>query len=215
MDNKQKVRKNLSVVVLEDNDGDFLLLEDCLIEAYSTIKITRYETFNDFMQLIETKTDVSFDLLLLDLHLPDQSGMQLIEKVLSIKLLIPVIILTGYAELSLANKSLEMGVYDFLIKDDINPTLLKKSIEFTVSRNNFVHQIKIQNKQLKDIAWTQSHVVRAPLSRILGIINMIETLDVNDKELLFWIDHLKSSSQEMDEIVKTIVAKTETLHLKK
>lgn len=215
MGNKQKIGKNLSVIVLEDNDGDFLLLEDCLIEAFHTIKITRCKTFNDFMQLIETKTDVSFDLLLLDLHLPDQSGMQLIEKVLSLKLLVPVIILTGYAELSLANKSLEMGVYDFLVKDDMNPTLLHKSIEFTLSRNNFVHQIEIQNQQLKDIAWTQSHVVRAPLSRILGIINMIETLDVNDKELLFWIDHLKSSSQEMDEIVRTIVAKTETLHLKK
>jgi hypothetical protein len=37
-----------------------------------------------------------------------------------------------------------------------------------------INTIEVQNAKLKNIAWTQSHVVRAPLSRILGIIDLIE-----------------------------------------
>jgi hypothetical protein len=40
---------------------------------------------------------------------------------------------------------------------------------------------------LKNIAWTQSHVVRAPLSRILGIIDLIEGETENFSEMLFWL----------------------------
>jgi light-regulated signal transduction histidine kinase (bacteriophytochrome) len=39
---------------------------------------------------------------------------------------------------------------------------------------NHINTIEVQNAKLKNIAWTQSHVVRAPLSRILGIIDLIE-----------------------------------------
>jgi hypothetical protein len=45
--------------------------------------------------------------------------------------------------------------------------------------------IEIQNKKLRDIAWTQSHVVRAPISRILGIINLLEGQENSLEEFLF------------------------------
>ena len=108
-----------------------------------------------------------------------------------------------------------MGVYDFLIKDEVNPTLLHKSIEFALSRRSYFEQIETQNEKLRNIAWTQSHVVRAPLARILGIINMIESFNGDMKDLSFWLDQLKVSSIEMDEIVRDIVKETQTLNLNK
>ena len=95
MDTEQNNAKYLSVIVLEDNEGDFVLLEDYLIDAYNTIKISRCETFNDFIHLKETNPDFNFDVILLDLHLPDSSGIQLIVQLLSMNLKIPIIILTG------------------------------------------------------------------------------------------------------------------------
>jgi hypothetical protein len=50
---------------------------------------------------------------------------------------------------------------------------------------------------LKNIAWTQSHVVRAPLSRILGIIDLIEGETENFSEMLFWLKQLRISTNEM------------------
>lgn len=215
MGKEQKSGKYLSVIVLEDNDGDFVLLEDYLIEAYNTVKISRCKTFDNFMQLKETKPDFNFDLILLDLQLPDKSGIQLIENVLSIKLLVPVIILTGYAELTLAKESLKLGVEDFLIKDEISPGILLKSIEFALSRSLYIKHIQAQNEKLRNIAWTQSHVVRAPLARILAIINLIEMVIEDPEELTFWLKQLRVSSDEMDAIVKKITEESQEIQLNK
>jgi hypothetical protein len=62
----------------------------------------------------------------------------------------------------------------------------------------------VQNAKLKNIAWTQSHVVRAPLSRILGIIDLIEGETENFSEMLFWLKQLRISTNEMDGIVKLL-----------
>lgn len=66
-------------------------------------------------------------------------------------------------------------------------------------------KIKEAYEKLKSIAWAQSHHVRAPLARILGIINLIETQIDSLDDLMYWLDQLKNSSEEMDEIIKTII----------
>ncbi|SMD45534.1 PAS domain S-box-containing protein [Aquiflexum balticum DSM 16537] len=66
-------------------------------------------------------------------------------------------------------------------------------------------QIKEAYEKLKNIAWTQSHIVRAPLARILGIVNLIETQKDSLDDLMYWLNQLKTSSDEMDEIVRKII----------
>lgn len=215
MNKEQNKRKNLSVVVIEDNDGDFILIEDYLIESFKTVQIKRCESFKDFEEFSDTVGQVTFDLILLDLHLPDYSGLELIEKIVSKKNQAPIIILTGYADINLAKESLKLGVEDFLIKDEITPGILHKSIEFAFSRNQYVTHIEEQNAKLRNIAWTQSHVVRAPLARILGIINLIETEKENQDDLLFWLSQLRVSCDEMDEIVKKITEEAQEIQLNK
>jgi light-regulated signal transduction histidine kinase (bacteriophytochrome) len=70
-----------------------------------------------------------------------------------------------------------------------------------------INTIEVQNAKLKNIAWTQSHVVRAPLSRILGIIDLIEGETENFSEMLFWLKQLRISTNEMDGIVKKLLKK--------
>ncbi|MFC5285218.1 response regulator [Pedobacter alpinus] len=200
-------KDSLSIIVLEDNEGDYILIEDNLIEIFTNVKIQRYKSYESFSKDIFWK-DFKWDAILLDLNLMDIKGIELVENMV-IQSSIPIIILTGYVDLPLANKSLELGVYDFLIKDEVNPALLSKSIEFAISRSSYVNQIESQNEKLKNIAWKQSHSVRAPLARILGIINMIEISDGENKDLLFWIEQLKISSNEMDSIIHQIVNETE------
>jgi light-regulated signal transduction histidine kinase (bacteriophytochrome) len=71
-----------------------------------------------------------------------------------------------------------------------------------------INTIKIQNAKLRNIAWTQSHVVRAPISRILGIINLIEKEKENFDQMQFWLEQLKISTNEMDAIVQNIIKET-------
>ncbi|MEX2566294.1 MAG: PAS domain S-box protein [Cyclobacteriaceae bacterium] len=83
------------------------------------------------------------------------------------------------------------------------------------ARKQAEEKILAAYEKLKNIAWTQSHVVRSPLARILGVINAIETLDIQPDELPFWLEQLKSSSLEMDEIIQDIVNETQLIDFKK
>lgn len=206
------LRDEISIVILEDNDGDFVLIEDYLIEIYKSVKLERFDRYETFINRYN-EGKVACDLILLDLHLPDISGIKLVEETAAKFEDIPLIILTGYADLPLAKKSLEMGIDDFLIKDDINNSLLHKSIEFALSRNNYIQHIQHQNQILRKIAWSQSHEVRGPLARILGVINLIDTVEINPQELKYLLEELKCSAQEMDEIVHAIVQQSQSIKL--
>lgn len=82
---------------------------------------------------------------------------------------------------------------------------------FETSRNNYVRQIEIQNEKLKNIAWTQSHIVRAPLARMLGVMNVIEDSHKSQDDTLMWLKHLRDSANELDEIIKKMIAEAQQL----
>lgn len=86
---------------------------------------------------------------------------------------------------------------------------------FEISRNNYVRQIEIQNEKLKNIAWTQSHIVRAPLARMLGIMDVIEDNNESLDDTLMWLKHLRDSANELDNIVKNMVNEAQHLNMKK
>lgn len=80
-------------------------------------------------------------------------------------------------------------------------TTLNNSLEETVISRTA--ELEIQNKQLTEYAFINSHLLRAPLARVLGLsqLIMLEKINVRDKEL---IDALLTSTAELDEIIRKI-----------
>lgn len=71
-----------------------------------------------------------------------------------------------------------------------------------------MNTIELQGKALKDISWTQSHVVRAPLANLLGLIGLLKDnkeMGLTDDKLIEYIDE---SAQKIDRIIHDIVKKT-------
>jgi PAS domain S-box-containing protein len=81
-------------------------------------------------------------------------------------------------------------------------------------KQKYISTIETQNKKLRDIAWTQSHVVRAPLSRILGVINLLDLEPDDSEDVPFLLEQVKRSGQELDNIVQKIVAETRLMDIK-
>lgn len=80
-------------------------------------------------------------------------------------------------------------------------------------KNNMRHTKKIekQNEVLKEITWIQSHVVRTPLSRIMAITNLLKENDNTEEEKIFLIENMIISSNELDDLIKEIVYKSENI----
>jgi CheY-like chemotaxis protein len=69
--------------------------------------------------------------------------------------------------------------------------------------------LEMQNRKLMEIAWVQSHEVRAPLARIMGLIQLVSRYPDESMDLKNTLNHILQSANELDEIVRKIVRKTE------
>lgn len=90
--------------------------------------------------------------------------------------------------------------------------LLLMAIDLTQTES-YISQIEAQNQQLRDIAWEQSHLVREPLTRLMGIINRLEGkylkhINEIDEECSFLLKNALSSSHEIDDVIRSIVNRT-------
>jgi PAS domain S-box-containing protein len=98
-------------------------------------------------------------------------------------------------------------IYDraFLIFDSNHkPIRMIGAMQDVTQFRNYILSIKRQNLKLKKIAWTQSHVVRAPLARIMGLIDLLKA---NPSEDI--LELLSTASKELDDVLRDIVKVTE------
>lgn len=73
-----------------------------------------------------------------------------------------------------------------------------------------IKSIEEQNKKLRDIAWKQSHIVRAPVARIMGLINLLSDEKTLNDETNSLLKYIEESALELDSIIKSIVENTIT-----
>lgn len=83
------------------------------------------------------------------------------------------------------------------------------SMRDITERINYIQAMEQQNNRLRDISWMQSHHVRAPLARILGLTNLLSIDNNSREEAKEFLRHLTNSSTELDRIIREIVKKTE------
>lgn len=139
-----------TVLVVEDNLGDFVLIQDYLEEHQPTPIILRATTFAEAVSILEN-TSYKIDVILLDLSLPDKSGENLIEEILFRSKNVPVIVLTGYSDEGFAVKSLSLGIADYILKDELTAISINKSIIYGIERMKSLAKIKTSEKRYSDL----------------------------------------------------------------
>lgn len=206
----------LSVLVIEDNAGDYLLVEDYLMEHVRAPRLRHATYFKDGRAYLDAEGP--FDVILLDLSLPDVTREQLLEEIRRISLHTPVVILTGYPDIDYATKSLATGASDYLLKDTINDIILFKSVLYAIERHRFlkslrehVSAIEDQNRRLREIAWTQSHVFRAPVARLMALVDLLRDESLPEAERNELLGYVRTSSDEIDAIIQNIVEKAQAI----
>ncbi|MDP1728388.1 MAG: PAS domain S-box protein, partial [Bacteroidota bacterium] len=73
----------------------------------------------------------------------------------------------------------------------------------------YIKAIEERNKQLQEIAWTQSHIVRAPLARLIGLVNLLDYEGQLNEETNQLLKYTLTSAQELDGVIKSIVMNTQ------
>jgi diguanylate cyclase (GGDEF)-like protein len=121
-----------SVLLVEDNPGDARLLREMLREPGSPkTELTHYSSMGDAgKHLAKNVPDVIF----LDLGLPDATGLDAVRKMRAAVPRIPLVVLTGLDDESLAAQALQEGAQDYLVKGQIETRGLIRALHYAIKR---------------------------------------------------------------------------------
>jgi len=137
---------HIKILFIEDNPGDIRMIREMLLD----IKGVRFETESSkkLSDGLKRLSEVTFDALLLDLGLPDSSGMETLVQVVSQYPELPVIVLTGLADEQAGVRAVHQGAQDYLTKGGINSDLLIRSIRYAIERKRLLTEMR--NLSLRD-----------------------------------------------------------------
>ena len=138
--------EKLNILIVEDNLGDFILIREHLLDSFLQATLTNKDTLADALSAIKEQT---YDVILLDLTLPDCKGLESIEQMMGMAHKIPLIVLTGYNNKEFGIEGLKLGVQDYLIKDEINGSILEKSISYSIERKKNQLQMLESEKRFR------------------------------------------------------------------
>ncbi|MEO8852602.1 MAG: response regulator [Ginsengibacter sp.] len=135
----------LSLLIIEDNPGDYILLKEQLRQMQLPVKEVVHAMNMEMVPLIIK--DNIFDIVLLDLSLPDSNG---IDSVITIDRLLPktpIIVLSGFSSLELATETISLGAQDYLVKGEFDAKLMAKTIQYSIERKRTLENLRLSNER--------------------------------------------------------------------
>ena len=133
-------RSLLHVLLIEDNPADALLLREAVREdAFSTFEFTIAESLKSGLDFLRQN---QFDVILLDLGLPDSMGLETFEKVHGEFPNIPVVMLSGLTNEQLALEAIQSGAQDYLVKGPVGWEIAPRAIRYAIGRKRMEERLQ-------------------------------------------------------------------------
>jgi two-component system, cell cycle response regulator len=137
--------QTIHVLLIEDCHEDCSLMEE-MIRDTETVHF-KIKTAHTLSTGIARLTEKKFDVLILDLGLPESSGMETLKKILVYNLEVPIIVLTGRDDDHLGMEAIREGAQDYLSKGQLDNNVLARSIRYAVERHHLLAELHKQSLQ--------------------------------------------------------------------
>ncbi|MBD2252546.1 response regulator [Nostoc parmelioides] len=144
----------INVLLVEDNPGDAFLIQE-LIKEVNTANLELYpvERLSEALKILASDTsDASvprFDVMLLDLSLPDSQGIDTFVRANRETNVLPIIVLTGIDDENLALTAMQKGAQDYLVKGQVTGDLLVRSIRYAIERQRVEEALRHSEERFR------------------------------------------------------------------
>ena len=159
--------------MVEDNIGDQYLLTEILNDL-GVAKVCAASSYASAVELISKE---NIDIILLDLSLPDSTGIETFHKINKIAGNTAIVILSGLADMQLALEAINQGAQDYLIKADYDDKLLAKTIVYSIERKNNLQALQESNERYRHLFNNN------PASILVVDLKDLQILELNDTAL--------------------------------
>jgi len=177
------------VLIVEDNAGDVRLLTEILREAQTKFEI---ESAARLDHALERLAGHEIDVVITDLSLPDSQGLDTFLRIHQTAPEVPVIVLSGLDDETLAVETVECGAQDYLVKGHVDAHLLVRAIRYALKRAEGEKQLAEERNLLRNV--------------INNLLDSIYVKDLFGRYQLDNIAHQRSlGAHSMEEVVgKTV-----------
>jgi len=139
----------LNILIVEDDIVDRKLLERLLSE--SSLPVSRVKSADRLVTALELLDKDRFDIVLLDLGLPDADGAESFTSLQAQAPQVPVIVLSGLDDEEMAIRAVQEGVQDYLIKGKVDSILLARAIRYAIERKKTEHELQSAEQRYRTI----------------------------------------------------------------
>ena len=139
-------KKSITTVLLvEDNPGDARLLREMFNEQGShNTELTHVECMSEAEKHL---AEHAVDIILLDLGLPDAQGLEAVRRAHAAAPRVPLVVLTGLDDESLAAQALQEGAQDYLIKGQIETRGLLRALRYAIERKTMEEALFVEKER--------------------------------------------------------------------
>jgi two-component system, cell cycle sensor histidine kinase and response regulator CckA len=140
----------IKILLVEDNPGDVLLLQETLSEiTFVDLELVNVERMKIALSRLQSE---EFDVILLDLVLPDSNGLDTFIQIHQQAPLIPIVVLTGITDETLAIRAMQAGAQDYLVKGQVSGSeLLIRSIRYAIERKRIEAALQQREQELRTL----------------------------------------------------------------
>jgi diguanylate cyclase (GGDEF)-like protein/PAS domain S-box-containing protein len=139
----------IKVLLIEDNPGDARLVKEMLVDAGSNkFSLAHVGLIREGLSLLR---DEGYHVILLDLSLPDGHGLDTVRQVCAVAPHLPVVILTGLDDETIAIRAVQEGAEDYLVKGQMDSDLLARAIRYAIERKRVEEKLRESEEKYRTI----------------------------------------------------------------
>lgn len=130
----------LNILIVEDNPGDVIIVNELIRSAGIKFKPTHASTLRDSLQACKRN---EFDIILLDLGLPDSMGLQTLRQLREASYKSPLVVMTGLDDEDTALQALREGAQDYIVKNRLTEDIIIRTIKYSIERKKITDLEKL------------------------------------------------------------------------
>lgn len=123
--------QTLSLLLVEDDRADAVLVEDLIADAVDDIRVTWAQSMAHAERELASARP---DCVLLDLNLPDASGIDALNRIAKRDATVPIVVLTGLNDENFGASAVAAGAQDYLVKGRVEPEMLRRALLYAIER---------------------------------------------------------------------------------
>lgn len=154
------------ILLVEDNQADAILIQEFLTDvSHLQFKLTSVQRLGQGLEYLRHQT---FDIILLDLSLPDSRGLETLTQIIAQVPQIPIVILTAIDDEQIALESVRQGAQDYLVKGRFEGELLVRAIRYAIERHRIEATLRLQAQR--------ERLLGRMLEKVHQSLNLVEIL---------------------------------------